>query len=181
MKYQTVGHGLELTPALKDYALKKAGKMEKYFSSNQNVKCTITISIVKVYQIVEISICANDIYLRAKVSNQKDAYVAIDLAVDKLEGQIRKMKTQLLKLQKKNGIGKDIILDKIADDEANKQPIEEVVKVKHLSLGPMDLEEALTRMDALDHDFFIYLDSKTGKQSILYRREDKTLGLIVID
>lgn len=179
MKYQIVGHQLELTPSLKDYALKKVGKMEKYFSNQENVKCTITISLIKHYQIVEISINAGDIYLRAKVSNQKDAYAAIDLCVDKLEGQMRKMKTQILKLQKKNSIAKDIALDAIED--AKDTPLDKVVKTKTLTLVPMDIEEALTRMDALDHDFFIYLDSKTEKRSILYKRADKTYGLIIIE
>ncbi len=179
MRYQTVGHGVEITPALKDYSLKKLSKMEKYFSSNESVKCTITFSLIKIYQVVEISINASDMYLRAKVSDQKDAYAAIDLAVDKLEGQMRKMKTQLLKSQKKNSIAKDIVLDQIiADGEEN---IDKIVKRKSLSLVPMDVEEALARMDALGHDFFIYLDSKSNKRSILYRREDKTLGVIEIE
>ncbi len=179
MRYQTVGHGVDITPALKDYSLKKLSKMEKYFSSNESVKCTITFSLIKIYQVVEISINASDMYLRAKVSDQKDAYAAIDLAVDKLEGQMRKMKTQLLKSQKKNSIAKDIVLDQIiADDEEN---IDKIVKRKSLSLVPMDVEEALARMDALGHDFFIYLDSKSNKRSILYRREDKTLGVIEIE
>lgn len=179
MRYQTVGHGVDITPALKEYSLKKLSKMEKYFSSNESVKCTITFSLIKIYQVVEISINASDMYLRAKVSDQKDAYAAIDLAVDKLEGQMRKMKTQILKSQKKNSIAKDIVLDQIiADDEEN---IDKIVKRKSLSLVPMDVEEALARMDALGHDFFIYLDSKSNKRSILYRREDKTLGVIEIE
>ena len=179
MRYQTVGHGVDITPALKEYSLKKLSKMEKYFSSNESVKCTITFSLIKIYQVVEISINASDMYLRAKVSDQKDAYAAIDLAVDKLEGQMRKMKTQILKSQKKNSIAKDIVLDQIiADDEEN---IDKIVKRKSLSLVPMDVEEALARMDALGHDFFIYLDSKSNKRSILYRIEDKTLGVIEIE
>jgi putative sigma-54 modulation protein len=178
MRYQTVGHGVDITPALKDYSLKKLSKMEKYFSSNESVKCTITFSLIKIYQVVEISINAADMYLRAKVSDQKDAYAAIDLAVDKLEGQMRKMKTQLLKSQKKNSIAKDIILDKIEEEE---EQIDKIVKRKSLSLVPMDVEEALARMDALGHDFFIYLDSKTNKRSILYRRDDNTLGVIEIE
>lgn len=179
MRYQTVGHGVDITPALKDYSLKKLSKMEKYFSSNESVKCTITFSLIKIYQVVEISINASDMYLRAKVSDQKDAYAAIDLAVDKLEGQMRKMKTQLLKSQKKNSIAKDIVLDQI--DAEKEENIDKIVKRKTLSLVPMDVDEALARMDALGHDFFIYLDSKSNKRSILYRREDNSLGLIEIE
>ena len=44
----------------------------------------------------------------------------------------------------------------------------------------MDVEEALTRMDALGHSFFIYLDSSTGLVNVLYEREDKGYGVIEI-
>lgn len=183
MRYQYVGHGVEFTPALKDYALKRVSKMEKYFSDNDDVKCTITISLIKHYQIAEISIKAADMYLRAKVSNEKDLYGAIDLCVDKLEGQMRKVKTQILKLQKRNSFGRDILIENIKDDIANQEivPISKIVKRKNLTLTPMDADEALARMEALDHSFFIYLDSTTQKPSILYRRQDNTLGLIEID
>ena len=57
----------------------------------------------------------------------------------------------------------------------------EIVRHKKLSLAPMDLDEALARMDALGHSFFIYLDSSTGLVNVLYERKDHGYGLIEID
>ena len=45
----------------------------------------------------------------------------------------------------------------------------------------MDVEEAEARMEALDHSFFIYLDSDSGLVSVLYRRQDGDYGLIEIE
>lgn len=56
-----------------------------------------------------------------------------------------------------------------------------VVRRKKLSLTPMDEEEALTRMDALGHSFFIYLDSSSGLTNVIYEREDGGYGVIEID
>ena len=177
MEYQIVGRGVEITPALKEYALKKISKMEKYFEKGSDVHCTITISVIKIYQIAEVSIQADGIYLRAKVNDQKDAYAAIDLVVDKLEGQIRKMKAQLERLRRQSGIAKAIALEVINGDE-EPESAKDIVKRKTLSLTPMDIEEAITRMDALDHPFFIFEDSSTHNTCILYRRDDGEFGLI---
>lgn len=53
-----------------------------------------------------------------------------------------------------------------------------VVRTKHVSLKPMDIDEALLQMELLGHDFFIYTDAEDGVTNVLYRREDGELGLI---
>jgi putative sigma-54 modulation protein len=42
----------------------------------------------------------------------------------------------------------------------------------------MTLEEAITRMEALGHSFFLYLDIEDKQVSVLYHRHDGGLGLI---
>ena len=55
---------------------------------------------------------------------------------------------------------------------------EEVVRTKSFYLEPMKLEDAITRMDALGHDFFLYLDDEDGLISVVYKRLDKGYGVI---
>ena len=180
MEYQLIGRGVEVTQSLRNYAEKKVSKMERYFKG-ADVRCTITFSLVKkLYQIAEVSIQANGMYLRAKVTDQKDAYAALDLCVDKLEGQMRKLKTQVLKSKKRNDFAKDIVLEAIENGD-DKEEIDKIVKRKKISLSPMDTEEALARMDALDHNFFIFLDSETNNRCVLYKRDDGTYGLIEVE
>ena len=45
----------------------------------------------------------------------------------------------------------------------------------------MDVDEALARMDALGHKFFIYLDSESGKVNVLYERDDGSYGDIEVE
>ena len=42
----------------------------------------------------------------------------------------------------------------------------------------MSMEEAITRMEALGHDFFMYLDIDDDMISVLYRRDNGGLGII---
>jgi putative sigma-54 modulation protein len=45
-------------------------------------------------------------------------------------------------------------------------------------MRPMSIEEAALQMEMLGHDFFVFLDADTGKQSVLYHRRDGDLGMI---
>lgn len=42
----------------------------------------------------------------------------------------------------------------------------------------MDIEEAITRMEALGHDFFMYLDVDDNMISVVYHRDDGGYGII---
>ena len=42
----------------------------------------------------------------------------------------------------------------------------------------MSIEEAAIRMEALGHDFFVYLDAEDDRISVLYNRRDGGYGVI---
>ena len=180
MKYQIVGRGIDVSPAMKEQTTKKLQRMEKYFGEGENVRCNVTFSVSHLDQTVEISIAAKHVSLRAKVKTD-DAYQSLDLCLDKLEGQMRKMKTQFEKLKKKNSLSEDMNLALLKDDPYPEEDIDKIVKRKFLTLAPMDADEALARMDALDHTFFIYRDSATDKECVLYKREEGDYGVIEIE
>jgi putative sigma-54 modulation protein len=181
MKFQYVCKDVRLTPAMEDASVSKLGRLEHYFNTkNGEVACLVTISIIQGKKAVEAAITTADNFtLRAKTIND-DYYCALDVLAEKLEGQMRKMKTQLEKANKKNSISRDIMMEQIAADDEDAENFE-IVKRKQLSLTPMDADEALARMDALGHSFYIYLDSATGLVNVLYEREDHGYGVIEIE
>ena len=54
----------------------------------------------------------------------------------------------------------------------------DIVKVKEFDVKPMFLEEAITQMNQLGHDFFLYLDAETDKVNVIYKRKKGNYGLI---
>lgn len=54
----------------------------------------------------------------------------------------------------------------------------EIVRRKSFAVEWMSLAEAAAALDALDHSFFLYRDSDTGLDGVLYRRDDGRLALI---
>lgn len=180
MKFQYVCKDVVLTPAMKEAAEEKLGRLDHYFRSSNDVEVTLTISILSNReQSVEAAFVDQGFNLRAKAI-EKDYYDALDSLVEKLEGQMRKVKTQIKKANRKNSLAKDILLDQIADSDEDEKDLE-IVKKKTLNLAPMDIDEALVRMDALGHSFFIFLNSETGLVNVLYEREDHGYGVIEIE
>ncbi|CDE98855.1 lmo2511 protein [Clostridium sp. CAG:628] len=169
MKYTIRGQKLEVTDAIRDYAISKIDKMEKYFENPDEVSVKVVFSIRGREQKVEITINSINFDLRSEVSHS-DMYAAIDLAVDKLEQQMRKFKSKLMSKERV-----EIVYDEdIIDDDV----LEEVVKRKKVYLKPMDEEEAIMQMELLGHTFFVFKDIKTEKVNVLYKRLDGAYGVI---
>jgi putative sigma-54 modulation protein len=76
-----------------------------------------------------------------------------------------------------NGLGKSIAFENF-EEEAEKAEDEEVVRTKSIYLEPMTLDEAITRMEALGHTFFVYLDSDDEEISVAYKRFEGGYGVI---
>lgn len=167
MKYTIRGQKLEVTDAIRDYAISKIDKMEKYFENPDEVSVKVVFSIRGREQKVEITINSINFDLRSEVSHS-DMYAAIDFAVDKLEQQMRKFKSKLMSKERV-----EIVYDDIIDDD-----LEEVVKRKKVYLKPMDEEEAIMQMELLGHTFFVFKDIKTEKVNVLYKRLDGAYGVI---
>ncbi|MCR4698103.1 MAG: ribosome-associated translation inhibitor RaiA [Bacilli bacterium] len=181
MKFQYVCKEVSLTPAMRKACEEKLAKFERYFRSEGEVSCVVTI-LIRPNKIKSVEVAMSTVdgfYLRAQ-AKERDFYNAVDTVVEKLEGQMRKIKTQINKSTKHNSLSENIYLDQIVADEAEENEFE-IVRRKSLSLTPMDEEEALARMDALGHHFFIYLDSATGLVNVIYEREDHGYGVIEIE
>ena len=126
-------------------------------------------------QKIEITVPAMHYTLRSEESND-DLYAAIDFSIDKLEGQMRKLKTKLEKRHNKDGIGRSIIYSEI--EEPYNISEDEIVKTKTYNLKPITMEEAIIEMEAIGHDFYLYLDTDDEKVSVLYKRKEGGYGLI---
>lgn len=177
MKTSIVGKNIKITSAMSSSITKKMERISRLFEDPEKVEATVLVSTCKDDQFVEIAVNTGLISLRVKVKDT-DMYAALDHAIDRLEGQMRKVKTQITNKKKHRNLVKNINFDYLDDYE---DELPDIVKRKTLTLVPMDVDEAITRMEALNHQFFIYLDSETGLTNVLYERNDGTFGVIEIN
>lgn len=168
MKYSIRGEKLEVTDSIREYVMDKLNKMGKYFDDPNNVSVKILFSVRGREQKIEVTINSRGYDLRAEVSHS-DMYAAIDLAVDKLERQIRKHKTKMMSRERAQIVYEDDIYEEESYD---------VIKRKKVYLKPMDEEEAIVQMEMLGHTFYIFKDIETETVKVLYKRYDDTYGVI---
>jgi len=174
MKIEVIGkNGFTPSAANREYAEKKLRKLEDFFGADNELKALVVCKVYgKQIHKVEITIPTKNLMMRAECSEQ-DLYAAIDKSVDKLLQQVRKYKTRVKSKLDKEGIKTQIPADAFDAEELEQEiNAEKVVKNKEIELVPMTLDEAISQMELLGHDFFIYLDKQTYKTNILYLRKD---------
>jgi len=176
MKYVISGKNIEVTEGISTALQNKLAKMDKYFLINNEIECRCVVSAHNLAQKVEVTIFLPNMPLRAEVEHE-DLYAAIDLVVDKLEGQMRKIKTRMDRSNNRLSLGKAIDFDQI-EEEKHESEQDVVVRTKSYYLQPMSIEEAITRMEALGHSFFVYLDEEDDRISTVYIRNDGGYGVI---
>ena len=90
MKINISGKNIAVSDYLRRVVNKKAGKLERYFKPETEMQ--VTLSIEKSRHIAEITIVCDGLVLRAEESTG-DMYSSIDVALKKLERQMRKHRT----------------------------------------------------------------------------------------
>lgn len=172
MRFEIIGKNVQVTEGMKEKIEKKLSFLDKYLIIDPNTIARVVCRVYPNSQKIEVTIPTKVGLLRAEVEH-KDFYAAIDLAIDKLEDQIRRQKTRLSRRHK----------DKLArafveEDMETLAQKETPVRTKTIDPEKMDLEEAVTKMEMLGHSFFIFTDEDTGVISVVYKRNNGGYGLI---
>ena len=172
------GEKIRVTKAIDNYINTKLSRIDKYFK-NEDIDAKVLIKLKGKKQAIEVTIPYDKYTLRSE-SEHDDLYAAIDLVVDKLEGQIRKNKTKVKKQVKKDNTLINFEYE-ITKEEEKAYKGKKIVKRKSLEMKPMDEEEAMLELELVGHDFFIYKDVHTGSVNIIYKRKDGNYGVIETD
>lgn len=176
MKVQVRGkNGFTVTSAIETYAVDKLSKIERYF--REELDAYVVCKVYNDHHKVEVTIPTKFYTMRAEVGNP-DMYAAIDLTIDKLESQIRKHKTKITRsLQKKEGV-KDIFHEELDLEALERELVHSPVRSKQIDLEELSDEEAITALEMLGHDFYIYRSDETKQVNVAYLRNDGKYGII---
>lgn len=176
MAVRVRGKNIEVTQALKDYVEKRIVTITKQFKTVGDISAVMCVE--KGSHIVEITVPASGIVLRAQESSD-NMYASIDKCVDKIERQIHKYKTRLMR-RKYNNFRDEAPAPLPVDDEEVQEETGDfvVAREKTYAMRPMGVQEAIMQMNMLNHDFFVYFDAETEKMAIVYRRRSGDYGVI---
>ncbi len=169
MRFEIIGKNISITPAMKEKIETKLSGLEKYLQIDEDTLARVVARVYPNSQKIEVTIPIRAGILRTEVEHE-DLYAAIDIAVDKLEDQVRRQKTRLNR-RHRSSLAESFVAE--VEEEA-----EIPVKTKTVKADVMDLDEAIMQMELSDHDFYIYTDDESGKISVVYRRNSGGYGLL---
>jgi putative sigma-54 modulation protein len=169
------GRRMDVTPAIREYAEQKIGRIAKILDSmlmSAEVELyTERNRSIEKSQVAEVTVYTKGPVIRAKEASS-DLYAAIDLVSEKLERQVRKYKTKMVD-HRRTAPAPEVVLEL-----QNVEPEPEIVKKKVLTSAPMTTDEAILQMELLGHDFFVFRSADADETCVLYRRHDGDYGLI---
>ncbi|MCQ4365937.1 ribosome-associated translation inhibitor RaiA, partial [Mycobacterium gordonae] len=166
MKYNIRGQRMEVTDALRDYVEKKLSRLERYFEAPPQSEVTVTLSVTKGQQAIEVTIPLPGSLLRAE-EKRDDMYASIDFVADKLERQIRKHKTKINRNYRQAGSARALFKEDMGNGNGNgtatvlldEEDDLELVRTKRFAFKPMDVEEAILQMNLVGHSFYVFINS----------------------
>ena len=170
MRFEIVGKNITITDSMREKIEKKLSGLQKYLLIDENTTARVVARVYPASQKIEVTIPSKVGILRTEVEHE-DLYAAIDIAIDKLEDQLRRQKTRLNR-RHRDSLAETFILEEEDED------VDIPVKTKSIVAEKMDLEEAIMQMELSNHDFYIYTDDETDRVSVVYRRNNGGYGLI---
>lgn len=186
MKLVIQGKNIEITDAIREYVHQKIEKAVTHFQT-MTTEVDVHLSVarnprINAKQIAEVTIYANGTVIRAQEGSE-DLYASIDLVADKIQRKLRKYKEKLqynrTHTQPKTGVVVEQVpvAPDLIGDRTPELP-SEVLRMKYFAMPPMTIEEALEQLQLVDHDFYMFRNSKSGEINVIYERNHGGYGVI---
>jgi putative sigma-54 modulation protein len=169
--------------SLKAYAQEKVERVNKYL--DRATEANVVLSLERHLHHAEIRIQSGTWLLRGREKSE-DMYASIDLAMDKIERQLKRYKEKLKGHHGRERVHhrQDLVdhmkvrhqVFQTEVDPTDAAPV--VVKTNEFLAQPMSVDQAIMQMDLMNNDFLVFTNSTTMEMNVVYHRKDSTIGLI---
>lgn len=176
MRIDILERGYKAKDKLKDLIEKKLNRFDKYVGNDTSCKVVLSMRNENSYK-MEVSLNAKNLFVRSEVESD-NMYVNLDTCLSKIERQIVKHQDKLSSAKRANIIDPAELL---FFDELPRFKNPTITKRKKYDLHPMSEADAMEQLELVDHDFYVFLNEKTQKVNVLYRRGDEDFGIIETD
>ena len=178
---KVTGRHVAVTDAILDYARKKVESL--HLDYPRIIDAQVILEVEKYRHIAEVVLhCNNHITIDASAETS-DLYASIDEAVGKIAQQMRKHKTRILRQHRPRRaqirhLEAQIIADEVNEEEDHEaEPL--VVRTEKYPVKPMFVDEAVLQLQMnTAQQFVVFLNAKSEKVNVLYRRKQGNFGVI---
>jgi putative sigma-54 modulation protein len=178
---KVTGRHVSITEAIKNYAINKIEHL--HLDYPRIIEAHVILDVEKHRHFAEVILhCNNHITIEASEETD-DMYASIDGVASKVARQMRKYKTKILRNhrpRKSNNVQHFdetvLALDETFEQLEEAEP--QVVQTERYPVKPMFTDEAVLQLEMSARQFVVFLNAKTEKINILYRRKGTGFGLI---
>jgi ribosomal subunit interface protein len=206
MEINITARNLSVSDRFRDYVAERAHKVEQLAHKVQSLEIKVTrhdhSRTSGPEDQVELTVVEPGHIVRAE-AQAGDKFSAFDLAFGKLTERLRRAADRRKVHHGAHGalgvseltandfaaldihaVDGDILLGRTAAPEAETGPelgeSPVVIRRKEFAGNPMSVDDALYHMELVGHDFYLFLDSETGKPSVVYRRKGWDYGVLTL-
>ncbi|MBE9028393.1 ribosome-associated translation inhibitor RaiA [filamentous cyanobacterium LEGE 11480] len=186
MKLVIQGKNIDITDAIREYVHQKIEKAVAHFDYlltevDVNLSVARNPRINPMKQSAEVTLYVNGSVVRAQESNE-NLYASIDLVADKIARQLRKYKEKRRGRTREPVKTSEALADQplVSEITAQREPElpKNVLRAKHFAMPPMSVEEAMSQLEIIDHDFYMFQNAATGQINVIYERNHGGYGVI---
>jgi len=186
------GRHIHVTDAMKAYAEEKLAKLERL--GDRIIDIVVTMDIQKLEHRVDIVMKYAHTLIKSHAATT-DMYASIDLAIHKLESQLKRYKTRLKQHHAKGHPVDEMsvtVYSPIVDEQEVNEWIDseneknshtllnphEIVKIETQHLKILTDDEAIMKMELSGASAMVYKHEESRKLKVIYRRDDGNYGVI---
>lgn len=198
MHLSTTFRHMDASQAVREYSEEKLEKIRKYFHK-EPIAAHAVFSVERgFHHVADINITLpSGLLINAKETTD-DMYSSIDLAVARIERQVRKWKEKIR--DHKSHDGQLALRERVISADTFEPPAGgalgptevprapgvaspiaaafNVVKEETFTVRTMRVHDAVMQLNLLGNQFFVFLDADSTGVSVVYRRGDGNYGLI---
>jgi len=172
VNYFFTSKNFNLDNEMKNFVIEKFNKhLAKFLPEKTNIN--ISFREVNYQKKIKVMISLGKRTMRAEVTDLESMHAAVDTVIDILRKQIRRYKSRMMALAKKNNEREEFDLH----IESDQKDIN-IERVKSFAFKPMNIEEATLELELLSYDFYVFLNSDTNEVNVIYKRKNNSYGLI---
>ena len=176
---KVTGRHLSITEAIKNYAHSKVEHL--HLDYPRIVEAHVILDVEKHRHFAEVILhCTNHITIEASEETD-DMYASIDRVIAKVARQMRKYKTKIMRThrprrQQIQHFDEQVL--SVDGFDAHEESEPQVIQTERYPVKPMFVDEAVLQMEMSARQFLVFLNAKTERISVLYRRKDGGFGLM---
>jgi len=180
MNLEIVGRHVEITPAVRDFALDKLRKLEKLLDGPLEVHLVLLVE--KHRQMAEIQVKSRTAVLSG-AEETGDLFASISEVVDKIERQALKQKEKITGRRRREGtrasdaaaaLSSEV---EVLEEESPARPMR-IIPSERYRLKPLSPEDAVMELEGTGEDILVFRDSESYRVNVVYRRRDGHFGLV---